>query len=305
MVPTVPQQRIVAGTPAVLSWQPTDSDGEPADPGTVTVEVVRSDGTVVYPAGTATIGTGNEQRTVALTPAQTEQLDWLTHTWTNADGVVVGVETAEVAGRPMCSWAQFQARESSVSGMDVERFIELRRAVEWKFTVACQRSFTPRFYVQRTHTIPGKGVLMTFPDVRALRYVRRFDGVDGTTYTDLTASEVAALHVDSDGRISYGAHGPRATSFTTMSRLGAGRIEIGYEHGYDAPPEDLRNAVMAAIRVEYELPKNILTDYASSVASVDGQVYQLPTPGLGEWVTGVPAIDEAVNRHKYRHWREQ
>ena len=81
LLATVADEQIVAATAASLTWQPTGSDGEPADPGTVTVGVTRSNGTVVLADGTATSGATSTPRSVDVTAAQTASIDWLTATW--------------------------------------------------------------------------------------------------------------------------------------------------------------------------------------------------------------------------------
>jgi hypothetical protein len=73
--------RILINAPATLSVTFYDGGETAVDPGTVTVTVVRADGTTVVSAA-ATSGTGTSARTYTLA-AQT-RLDHLTATWTGS-----------------------------------------------------------------------------------------------------------------------------------------------------------------------------------------------------------------------------
>jgi hypothetical protein len=76
-------ERILQNTPGSVSKQWYE-DGTAVDPGTVTVDITRADGTVV--ASDASVsGTGTAARTLALTTTHTGLLDRLTLTWVSSD----------------------------------------------------------------------------------------------------------------------------------------------------------------------------------------------------------------------------
>ena len=138
------RQRIVAGTAATLTWQAVDQDGEPADPGTTTVAVAGSAGTVVLAAGTATTVSGTA-RTVSI-PAQS--LDQLTVTWTGATATATA--TVDVVGGVYFSAAQLRADQTAV--IDSARFttamiVEARTIAETVFEQRTHTAFLPRFAV--------------------------------------------------------------------------------------------------------------------------------------------------------------
>src|SRR5690349_8723938 len=105
-------ERILRGTPGTLSKQWYE-DGVPVDPGTVTVEITRADGTSLVAAGAATTGSGSTPRAFALTTTHTALLDRLTVTWTStAKGTLTSV--VEVVGGYLFNLAEF-ADEVSAS----------------------------------------------------------------------------------------------------------------------------------------------------------------------------------------------
>ena len=90
-------QQILRGSAATLSWQNLDGNGEPAAPaGTVTVGILRDDGTELVAAGTATAGTGSDPRTYALAATANTLLDRLVVTWTDGGDASVHVTYVEV-----------------------------------------------------------------------------------------------------------------------------------------------------------------------------------------------------------------
>jgi hypothetical protein len=267
-------QRIKAATPATLTWQGVDQDGEPADPGTVTVAVSRADGSAVLPAGTATSGTGNDPRAVALTVAQTEQLDDLTVTW-SAAGTAVDTTHVEIVGRFYVSVAEVRAIEDSLGDRIDDNPATIKRCraeVETTIEQVCRQAFVPRFSVLQ---LPADRVLR-IPNLRAVRWTRTVPVVSGVaTYNPF----------DPFGSI----YGPWGTD--------GERVLVGVEHGLDAPPPDLKRAAIMAIRRQVMLNKSGVDPRAISYTGPSGEVQRFPTPGLGPWVTGLPYVDEVLQRY--------
>jgi hypothetical protein len=77
-------------------------------------------------------------------------------------------------------------------------------------------------------------------------------------------------------------------------------VRIGYEYGLDRPPEDLKKASVQAIRAQLNTFASGIPDRATSLQPFDGGNIVLATPGLGPWITGIPAVDEALKRYKWR-----
>lgn len=284
---SVPTSRIVRGATATLAYQGVDADGEPADPGVVTVKVESSDGTVVKAAGTATSGSGVNPRTVALTAGDTADLDVLTATW--SVGVdVVATSTHEVVGGVYLSVQEIRDLEpalSTVTEYPNAVLITARRQVEAMFEDACNRAFVPRF---RVDVLSGDGtntLVVRRPDVRAVRWCEIWDGAEYVTVdvAELRANAVGAVHRED-----------------AVWPVGVQNVRVGYEYGLDRPPQDLRQAAVQAIRAQVNTFRSGIPDRATSYQPIDGGNVVLATPGLGPWITGIPTVDEALKRYKWR-----
>jgi hypothetical protein len=282
---SVPTSRIVRGAVAELAYQGVDADGEPTDPGTVTVQVIRADGTELKAAGTATVGSGNAVRTVALTAADTAQLDVLMASW-SIGGAVVAVTEHEIVGGVYLSVSEIRSVEpalSSATEYPAKAIVTARQQVEQMFESACNRAFVPRF---RVDALSGSGqgtLVLRRPDVRKLRFVRLHNGVE---FEDV---DVEQLSVNELGAVG-GYHWPN----------GFLNVQVGYEYGLDRPPADLRNAAVQAIRAHVNTFRSGIPDRATSFQPIDGGNVVLATPGLGPWVTGIPSVDEAIKRYRWR-----
>lgn len=262
------RQRIVAGVAATLTWQAVDQDGEPSDPGTTTVAVVRADGSTVHAAGTATTATGTA-RTVALTAAQNASPDQYTTTWTGA--TASGQTTIDAAGGVYFTVAALRAAHPAVNNeaaYPAATIIAKRREVEAKFERGGMPAFVPRFAV----VAPSNGKVAQ----RGVRYVRwvELDDEDGTIISsgldDYTTVTVAGVNCS------------------------ASVARVGLVHGYDVPPADVDAAAMLYCR-------HLLTSHAAQVdmrplatINPDGSRDTFATPGTGSWVTGIPEVDEVL-----------
>lgn len=286
LLATVADQQIVAGTAATLSWQPVDSDGEPATPGTVTVGVTSSDGTAVVAAGSATSGTGSDPRTVALTAAQTVRPEWFTATWT-VSGSTVGRTVHEVIGSPLLSRAQLVEREPAVADLSTVEFVRCRREVDDLFKRETRRGLTPRFAVERIWSRGGCDLVLRFPDLRAVRWANQIDS--SGTPTALTVGQLASIAASASGIATLG----------DGSWWSCGDVEIGYEHGYDRAPFDVVGAAARYLRDVAGRDTSMVPARATSYADGQGGVTQLATPGLGPFITGLPEVDEVLVAHRW------
>jgi len=282
------RQRILRATTANLSWQPQGADGDPADPGTVTVSVTTSDGTELAAAGTATVGSGSNPRTVELTVAQTAALDVLTATW-KVGSTTVATTKHDIVGGFYFTVAEFRGREPSAGDAgrdDLAAVKQARAEVEALFESACGMAFVPRFDVDHIRNVGWEIPLR--PWVRNVRWVRVWYGTGLTDYSTLTTSQIAALAPLDSGVIhlrDYSAEG--AT------------VEIGYEHGLDAPPFDVKREAMVAVRAQLHRTTGGTPDRATSMQLGDGTSVTLATPGVGHWHTGIPSVDEVLRRYNH------
>lgn len=275
--------RILRATPATLAWQGRDADGEPADPGTVTVTVTRSDGTVVLAAGTATAGTGAERRTVALTRAQTEQLDVLFATWT-VDGVDVATTRHDIVGGYYFDVARLKTIEVGATQVTAEQLVGVRAYVETTIEDVTGKAFVPRFDVVRLQGNRTDEVVLPRWYLRRVRWVRLWS--DNSESTVLSEARCAAIPANAEGIMHL--------DMSTRGYI----VEVGFEHGTDAPPFDVEREAVVFARAQINRPNRGLPDAATSLRTQEGAYVTIATPGTGIWHTGIPSVDDMLKRRK-------
>lgn len=286
----VAQSRTVAATTTVLTITGQDSDGEPADPGTVTVQVTDSTGTDIKAAGTATAESGNN-RTVTLTAVETASVDLLTAVWSDGTGVIQTTKH-EIVGGVYCTVATIRADTAvgDVTDHPSAALIADRNKIETLIESVCHRAFVPRW---NREILSGNGTSRTHLYWPNLRSVILCEYWSGSTWTDLGVNESnipandTGVVVLRDGCFPIGDH----------------NIRVTYRHGLDRPPPDLADATARAIAYYRVAEKSGIPDRAISIQGTEMGNIILATPGLGRWVTGMPMIDEVLNRPGYRFHR--
>lgn len=288
----VPDQQILRGVTATLSWQNVGGDGEAAAPsGAVTVGVTRDDGTELVAAGTATAGTGSDPRTYSLTAANNTLLDLLTVTWTDAGDASTHTTYVEVVGGYYFTIAEARASDSSLT--DTVKYpdaliVATRREVEEEFEQICQISFVPR-YAKASHSGNGRSsFLLQARDLTSVRSIRNY--TDATTYTAWTADELATLVADQWGLV---------TSRTGLTfGYGLSNLEFAYEHGFARPPAEVKRAAMQRLRYRMNEALTGIPDRATSFSVAEGGTYRLDTAGALK--TGQPEVDAVLGRWSRR-----
>ena len=293
-------QRILQATAASLSWQPLDGDGEPGDPGgTVTVGVVASDGSTVISSGTATSGSGSEPRAVALTAAQTADLEVFAATWKIGSTTVATTEHWVVGGF-LYSIADLRNRERSLadSARDESTVLrEVRDEIEETFEGATGVPWTPRLHlVTSLRDHDGYSLDTRRTHARTVRWCRLWS--TESSYTELTAAELAEIAPAEDGILTL----PVSTS-------GAWKVTAAVEVGFWQPgsavvgsqvPADVRRQALLAARAGTNQARSGIPDRATSQQLADGGSVTLATPGVGRWITGIPTVDELLKRRDRR-----
>lgn len=283
-------QRIIAGTSASVGWSQIDGLGEPADPGTVTVNVTRADGTVIVTGG-ATAGTATAERTYALSVAQTAVLDRLTVDWI-VSGVTVASTEVDVVAAPWFSNAELRSAQPTVSvaaDFPADEVADVRLRVEWLFERVTGQRFVPGYAYRTIRGASGFDLVLPHPPVRRVRSAALYDDPSSSPVETLGAVELAAIPPSESGVI------------TRYSGLWSSRwVKIGYEHGMVAPPPDLKSAAMLYTR-------HLLTGGSSGVdmrvlaqSAPDGSMVQLASPGRSFYVTGLPEVDEVLRAWTFR-----
>lgn len=290
-------QRILRGAAATLTYVHQDADGRVANAvGGVTVGATRADGTVLIAAGTvATVPGGTGIYTVALTAAQTAQLDTITATWT-VGGVTAAARSTThlIVGGYLFSLDEM--RKSQPGCEDTSRYpdaalIDARAAVEDEAEWICDRSFVPRY---SRVTVNGTGdttVVTGLADIRSIRSLRVYPSPGSSTYTTFTATQLAQLTWTADGVL-------RRNDGARFDQ-GFGTVVIEAEHGLSEPAADMRIAAMVRCFDVLTNPNSSQPDRAVRYERADGWQFDL-TPELDEFSTGIDSVDRVYGRFSRR-----
>lgn len=251
----------------------------------LTVTATRLDGTIVSTGAAGNPGVG--LYTYVL-PGQSS-VDILDVSWVGIVGgsTVTLTDRVEVVGGFLFGLAEARASDASLS--DPVRYTtamlaDKRVEVEQECERICGWAFVPRF---ARLTLSGTGAIdLTLPvqRVRALRALstRVQPGVT-TVVNPLTdvALEAGGRMVRYDGG---------------RFPLGTANITVEIEHGWDYPPEDLKDKAMYRLRSLLNLTRSGVPDRVSSYSTPDGAVYRVTLPSRGS--TGIPEVDAVYSRHE-------
>jgi hypothetical protein len=284
-------QRILRGAAATLTYEHLDYVGERANAtGTITVKVDKADGTNVLPAGTATSAATQGVYTVALTPAQTSSLELLTATWTDSTATSAPrTTTHEIVGGFLFTINDVM-EEQGAPDYDRAAIIERRAEVEDECEWITDLAWVPRY---RRLTLDGSGedlIVTGVREIRTVRSARIYSTAGSSSYTSMTALQLAGLVRTGDGQL-------RRTDGDVWP-AGFGNVVLEVEHGADRPPNDLR--VAASIRCVDALfrPDSALPLRAKSWTDSAGVSYDLEIPD--QFSTGIPRVDSVYHRHSRR-----
>lgn len=274
------KQRILIDTPATLTA--TFYDGETViDPGVVTVTIRRADGTALV-TDAATSGTGAAARTYTLT-AQTT-LNLLTATWTGDDDRKVTTQH-EIVGDFYATLAEIRALDalSNTTKYPTAKLEAARAQAEDRFEDATGVAWVPRFHRETLAGDNTTQLLLKWPRPRSLLAT----SIDGTAAADLT---VFSLYPTGIIERASGVPWPRGVT-------ASGNVVVEYTHGYDQPPEDLRQAFLTYVRYLILDTTARIPDRASAMSTEMG-TFQLVTAGFKR-PTGLPEVDAVLNDHDH------
>lgn len=259
--------------PVALSEQWYDSSEDASNPGTVTVDVYREDGTQLVTDG-VTVGTGTSPRTYTVAKTYTTQQDILKVVWT-ADNAASKVTYIEIFRNYLVELSDIRGEPD----IDTTNYstAKLKAARRWFTDLAqnhCNYSFIPRY---GSEFISGRG----HGEIRTSRlYVRELLSVtkEGTavTFTD--------WDIWSSGRI---------LSDVALTR-GFNNYFLSYTHGLDFPDHEVKLAALDAIR------DWLISDRAGIEARTISQTNQyMGTTRYSlagkDKPTGIPHVDSVLN----------
>jgi hypothetical protein len=251
--------------------------------GAVTAVVKRLDGTTVAGSPFTAAHPGLGTYTFAL-PGQAN-LDSLTVDWTGSIGgaAVTVRDYVEVCGGFLFGLAEARAAHSGLSSTATypsSMLAAKRIEVEQECEAICRQAFVPRF---ARETLSGLGTARLGTPRSMLRTVRAVT-VDGVAWA---APDVAAVGVSD--------HGVLTRPAGALWPAGFGNIVVELEHGWDFPPEEIRQAGMLRLRSRLAQTRSGVPDRALSFSAADGGTYRLSTPSRQR--TGIPDVDGPYERY--------
>ncbi len=172
--------------------------------------------------------------------------------------------------------AELRAQDSELANtvkFPDSRLETARVDAEEEIEHAADVAFVPR---TASETVSGRGS----PHIYASRYrVRAITAavIDGAAVTDLSTIRVVGSR-----RLRRDAGWP----------WGDRNIELTYLHGYDQPPRRIKRA--ALILAKEWLLEGPITQRATQIATGDGGVTNLATPGVFGSIVGLPEVDAAI-----------
>jgi hypothetical protein len=248
--------------------------------GTVTATLKRLDGTTVNAASASHPGLGTY---TYVLPGQT-LLDSLTLDWTcTLAGAAISVrDYVEIVGDHLFGLAEGRAAHPGLASLTTypPAFLAGKRiGVEQECEDICGRAFVPRF---ARVALSGRGtdrLVAPNSEIRAVRAVT----VDGVAWS---APAVAA--------VGFSAAGVLRRPGGAIWPVGFGNVVVEYEHGWDFPPQGIRDAAILRLRSKATTTTGV-PDRAISYTVAEGGVYRLSTPGKKR--TGIPDVDGPYERY--------
>lgn len=288
-------QQLIAGRALILEVLWTDQLGEPAAAaGTVTVGIEDAAGAEVLADGTATTADSSTtgRHTVALSAAVAgDSPRLLRATWT--DGTSTLTTYHELVGAVLFSVGEARAAEPDALRDDRYSAAEIqqaRRVVDAEFAQVTGLEFTRRY---RRRRLDGSGtptLVLPWGDLEPAELISARIYSDATSYTALTADELAAVHLNPAGLLQRldGASWP----------LGTQNVLLELVVGMAAVPPTVKQAAIRRARQVLGDSRSSVPFNAISWTPDSGITYRLSTPGATR--TGDPIIDAVLERFGHR-----
>lgn len=282
------QRFVRAGVGAELEYQGRTSDGEPGDPGVVTVSVTRADGTVLH-EDEATTETGSAPRKFALAADDVAVLDELTAQW-KSGGTEIAVTKAAVVGGVYCTIAEAKAFNPNLNNETDTDIQAGLRSAENKIEEWCKRAFVPRVTVERVDGQGDTRLKLRWANLRTVKWARVYS--NATAYTELTASELAAIPSST---------GPVATRTDGQVWPSGNRnVELCYEHGHDQPTTSIARVSAFVAQQDLQRAQQGIDPQAVQYFPAEGGSVMLAQAGRKGVMTGIDWMDEILKTSKWK-----
>lgn len=282
--------QVLRGTPATISatWF---VDGDIADPGVVTIDIIRGDGTLIVDDG-ATLGTGAAARTFNLTAVDhTNLIDNLTAVWTSPS---LGEITTFVTIVSDVLFTESEARAfdggalSNTTTYPDADIIFYRDMISDAFMNRLNVPFGQRY---RREVIDGNGhdtIMIPGMKISALRSVEERER--GTqTWTAFDTEALADVLFESWGRLI------RETLSTWT--WGFQNFRIGYEYGFERVPAEINRAGLLVLRDQ--IVKSNIDDRATSFTDEFGSRTFVVQAGIRGALYSIPEVNAILNEREY------
>lgn len=258
------------------------------DPSTgLTVTVRRLDGTIVAgPTAASPISVGLYRYDL---PGQAN-LDLLDVSWV---GIVGGVtvtmtDRVEIVGGYFFGLSEARASDSSLSSptqYTTAMLAAKRIEVEQECERICGWAFVPRF---TRITVGGDGTSVLSVPIQKLRSVRAISTRYWTQAAPTVVTPLTNISVESGGQIVRYDGG--------IFPYGDATVTLEVEHGWDYPPEEIRDKAMYRLRSLLNLTRSGIPDRAYNYSTPEGATYRLSMPSRGR--TGIPEVDAVYQRYE-------
>ena len=298
-----PLDRLRAATPATLTVT-YETDGAPADPGTVTITVRDPDGVALH-TNAPTTGTGTAARRFDLAAEDTAALGNLAITWQSgtlgpiaATAEVVGGQLFTVAEARRFDKHQLADEDDYPDALILEAHDRIAEDFERILRV-------PPFPVRKVTTLDGQEDAelhlldyrplappsreLVLPGVRCIDLLRVEIRTPGTrTWVALDGAALADTILTGDGRLV------RDTAYGWPP--GIGNVRATYTQGYPVAPRALGLAALTVL-IATIVPSNV-SDRATMEIE-NGMTYRLSTADgeRNRWY-GLPQVDAALARYR-------
>jgi hypothetical protein len=268
--------RVVTGTSPTITVTFSDDGETPVATTGVTVEVSRDDGTTIDSLPAPAADQDGHVWTVQLPAAAVSAPDTLAVRWTDDAGRIT-LDRIDVVGRRYVTVAQLRARpDMTADRFDLQQLLNDLERVEDLVEDHCKVAFVPRAGVQRAPASHRGEFVLDQLRVTGIRWARA-DGV---------ALDLADVDLD-----------PRTGTITLDSVARGEVVAVGYTHGSDAPPADLAEAVVDAVRAKLLADRSGMASRELSIRTEMGDRVFLAQPGTDR-PTGIPEVDAVLNRYR-------
>lgn len=278
----------IRGQPLSLSVTVRDGGGALVDPGPVTIDVRRWDGTLVTSGPMS--GTGAAPRTLSLSPSHLPDVDLFTVTVSGASFGTT-TQTIPVVGAPLFTLTEARAFDqgqlADPTRYPDELLVALRARIREAFVNITGKRFVPEL-VEAVVSGTGTSTLVV-PDVDVLNvravWLRR-----GGSWQPLDPAQLASMMVLPYGTIVWtGGVWPD----------GPLSVRIVYEAGMERVPLEIRRAALKLACSYMGALSSNLPDRALSLSDELG-TFRLATPGFGGSFFGLPEVDAVLKRYQVR-----